>query len=733
MLKRRVFAGVWIVWFGCWTAAPAAGEQEREVPVFRTGGLTVLVDAVVTDKKNHVVTDLKAEDFLLYENGVEQKIDRVELYRGEVKRDRTVATELNSTGLDRSTRDFRDTVADQQKNLIVILLDYATTEYINQNLVEEAATKYVKENLQSNDYVAVFGLGAGFGLLQDFTNDKDLLIEALKVRGPRGWTLASMEPSGPPVDANTSAIVSESTLDITGSTPQEIAASAQAAQAEGSELARLGISLRIQKAFHNMGSFVKEREARGVLTAIRAISQGLESIEGRKTLILFSQGFVIGPHLEYVLERTVNMANRANLAVYSIDSKGLVNKDSKPGSELYSIGATQGYGNVISGRRIDATGGHSLFDRAKEVGSDVRDSALRFISVSTGGFAIRNTNDLHIGLERIDQDIRSYYLLRYRPQNQEFDGKFREVVVKVRNPDYTVRHRTGYLALPPGSEVLTPDEYKLFRAAASAEISLDLEAEFRMGSFLAGEGKRSVLISLEVPGSGIDFEEIETGNETIFQSELEVIGILRDGEGRALLRFGTPMTNRFTREEVEALRQGGLSFNNRADLQPGDYSVQMLIRDLNSGRNAMSEKSLHVPEFAPGLQLSSIVLGKEVQPAENQFGFLTYEHSTVLPSAGRTFKNGENLVYYFEVYNSRLQGEYVHLTAEIRLLRPGLSRPVQLPEIDINRQPEEGRIRFSRFVQLNGLLPGTYFFEALVTDHFGNETAVGRTAFQVVE
>jgi VWFA-related protein len=706
--------------------------QEPEVPIFRGGGLTVLVDAIITDKKNRVVTDLKPEDFILYEEDVEQQIDRIELYRANVRRDITSTTSTDILQPEIGLSDFSAQVVREQRNIIIIVLDYATTEYIHQNLVQEAAIKYVNENLQSNDFVAVFGLGASFGLLQDFTNNKELLIEALKVRDMRGQTLASMQPSGPPVEAIAGEVISDTTLEISGSSPQEIAASAQAAQQEGSELARLAISMRIQRAFHNMGSFVKEREARGVLTAIRAIAQGVESIEGRKTLILFSEGFVIGPHLEYVLERTVNLANRANLAVYSVDSQGLLNKNSNPGGELYSIGATQGYGNVMSGRRIDATGGHSLFDRAKEVGSDVRDSALRYVSVSTGGFAIRNTNDLHIGLERIDQDIRSYYLLSYRPQNQEFDGNFRNIRIEVRNPDYTVRHRTGYLAVPPGSEVLTPEEYKLFRAVEKAEISMGLDADFYLSSFIAEGNKHNVLVSLEIPGEAVEFKEIETENQPIFQTEIEVIGILRDVEGRALLRFGTPMTHNFTKEEVQVLKDGGLSFNNQLELTSGDYSIQMLIRDLNSGRNAISERSIHIPEDSSSLQLSTIVLSKEVQPSEQQSGFLIVENSAVLPSAGRKFRNGENLIYYFEVYNFELQGNLPDLTASIAIVRPG-QVPIQLPGIELNRRFDDGKVRLSKFVQLSGLHPGTYFFETKVTDRLGGESVVGRTTFEVVK
>lgn len=712
---------------------PASSGQQEEPPVFRTGGLTVVIDAVVTDGSNAVVADLSPSDFEVLENGRLQSLDSVVFQRNlstsiqvptvvEAPPDLPAGYIPKTTHLGPGVRPVR--------NLIVFLLDFATTEYTNQKLVQDAAIRYVEQNLTENDYVAVFGLGAAFGLIQDFTNHKGLLISALQVREMSGKALAGLVQTGESINATASQIITDaSTLTtISADTPQGMAAAGQEAGREGSELARLAVGLRIQRAYMNMGSFVQEREARGVLTAIRAIAQGMEDLEGRKTLILFSQGFIIGPHVERALESTIAAANRANVAVYSIDSQGLVTKDAAPGEELYSIGATQGYGSAISGRRIDATGGRSLFDRAKEVGSDARDSALRFVSVSTGGFAIRNTNDLHLGLRRIDQDIRSYYLLTYRPANQEFDGTFREVTVRVKRPGVTVRHRSGYLALPPGWDVVTGEEYRLVRAAESGSLDLSLPAFLRLETFSRGPGTQQVLVNLEVLTSGLQFSHQEFEKGRIHQTELEVIGIIRDVEGNAVMRFGTPMTYRFTDEEFALLQQGGLSFNNKLDLAPGIYSVQVLVRDQLSGKAALVEQALRVAEAAGELSLSSIVLAKDVQKAAPGLEFLTVGESTVLPTAVRKFRNGENLIYYLEVYNAGSHG----IQAELALIPSGSQNQVSLPALRVPAGTGTEPVVLSRFVELQGLAPGIYFLEARVHDGTTGKMARGRTSLEIV-
>jgi hypothetical protein len=353
---------------------------------------------------------------------------------------------------------------------------------------------------------------------------------------------------------------------------------------------------------------------------------------------------------------------------------------------------------------------------------------LRFISVSTGGFAIRNTNDLHLGLKRIDQDLRSYYLLTYRPTNRDFDGTFREVTVKVRRPGLKVRHRTGYLAMPPGWDVVTAEEFRLMRSAELGEIRLNLPAFLRLESFARGTGSQTILVNLEVLAEGLQFRDQESEQGQLHQTELEVIGILRDVEGNAVIRFGTPMTFTFADPEFKALQRGGLSFNNKVDLVPGTYSVQVLVRDQLGGRAALLEQTLRVSEPTRDLSLSSIVLAKEVQKAVPGTELLTVGDSIVLPSAVRKFRNGEKLIYYFEVYNAG-HG----LEAELSLIPSGSQTRLTLPPVHAPLASDGRPVVLSRFVELRGLPPGTYFLEASVREVGDDRVARRRTLLEVVQ
>src|SRR5262249_58502434 len=73
------------------------------------------------------------------------------------------------------------------------------------------------------------------------------------------------------------------------------------------------------------------------------------------------------------------------------------------------------------------------------------------IASDTGGFSIRNDNDLANGLSRIGRESESYYLLGYSPTNKKADGRFRTIAVKVAREGIVVRARRGYYA--PGGKV----------------------------------------------------------------------------------------------------------------------------------------------------------------------------------------------------------------------------------------------------------------------------------------
>ncbi len=131
--------------------------------------------------------------------------------------------------------------------------------------------------------------------------------------------------------------------------------------AEGTSAREAMLAQRIAAQYHTLRSALDKHQTREVLTAIRAIALGVKQIEGRKTLILFSQGFIVGHDIEEELHSVVDVANRSRLAVYAIDARGLETQELSaalvPRDELTASASIDQRNRTLS------AGGETIFDR----------------------------------------------------------------------------------------------------------------------------------------------------------------------------------------------------------------------------------------------------------------------------------------------------------------------------------------------------------------------------------
>ncbi len=297
----------------------------------------------------------------------------------------------------------------------------------------------------------------------------------------------------------------------------------QAAAQGGPGMAERAAARRMSALFTSLKSQIDQRTTREILAAIKAIVLGAQGIEGRKSLIVFSQGFVVNPLLEDVMRGVISDANRANVAVYCIDSRGLEYRQITGQDELQK--AAKGgmeETNVMGQSRVNATGGETIFDRTVVAGRDIQESGLRYVANQTGGLYLRNSNDLALGLARVEEESHTYYMLTYRPADSRPDGTFRKIRVEVKQPGVTVRSRGGYYAMPPGLEMLPPDEMRLVADARQAPSSEQLFV--RTAGFRLPGGDYRVPVILELSSNAIHFQKA-AGRYT---AQLRILGVARD-------------------------------------------------------------------------------------------------------------------------------------------------------------------------------------------------------------
>jgi VWFA-related protein len=688
-----------LVTFALFLAAIPIQSQDQKQP--RTDELDVIkvtsnlvnFDVTVKDKKGKAITDLKAEDFVLSENGVRQKIEFF---------DSTLATgnDPGRPGTTSASTGSRPP-SSLPRNIIALVLDGQTTEGANLKHVRDGMTKYIRERVSDSDSVALFAISSGLQLLQSFTQDKAKLISAVEKAESVSTTAKTSEQRG--INDAMAALRDQLAAAPTG---------AVTTPAGGSAAAQAMISQRVLEQYVQLRSALSAEQTRPILAALAAICEGLRAIPGKKTLVVFSQGFVAPQALDWQVQSTIDIANRANVAIYMIDSGGLTGGTPQSGALVPSSALSGISGAVNQENRIRAGAGESIFDVSRHEGLNRQQDLLYRISGDTGGEFIKNTNDIAAGLDRIDSEIRSRYTLGYRSTNQSSDGSFRKVKIEIRRPDASVVARPGYYAIPPTQVVpFSPDDRKLMASFANLEAHPTLPLSLELNPFRTQEGFYTVPLSFEIPPGAVQFDH--KGDKQRLQ--LEVLGVVRaEGDDKILSRLGGNFDVSLNAKQYESIMNDKIFYRQDMMLAAGDYTIDLIVRDRLSGKAAAKREKLALPVAGSEFWATEPVLSRHAEPTKQTAGsddVLSEGNVLIRPSPSREFHTTDNLIIFFNLYNAALAHEtgkpLVRVTVTIMKDGKPAVRPVDYQLTETPVEPMS-HLTFAKYVKLTGLAPGRY-------------------------
>jgi len=450
---------------------------------------------------------------------------------------------------------------------------------------------------------------------------------------------------------------------------------------------------------------------RATLGTLERVLDGLVGTQGRKSVILVSEGFIYDPNrIEF--KRVNEASRRANAAIYFVNSRGLEGMPLEMTAEFGGVMAQQDMGMAFVDA-VDAVAG-------------AEDAAT-----SSGGFVVRNTNDLSGGIQRIAKETLAYYLLGYVPTNTARDGEFREIEVKLTNgKGRNVRARKGYFA--PSETGQTGSEPRegvdpVIQAALDspwAEDAIPLRMTHYVGDELT-RGKAVVLVATEVDIRGLDFEEKDGRSH----DTLEFLLVVAHRETGEFFRYDQSVVMNVRPDTRERLERVWYPIVRDFELRPGDYQAKIVVRDANSGQvgtvmhrfdiSGLDELRASTPMLsdalanddavpgAPGARLEVMVrrefpVGADVYCQIDVFG------------AAKDDQSGMPRVYQgYEVRRS--DGTYFTSAA------PSLISPTSLGDLS----------RVSGF-SLAGASPGDYEILMNVWDQLAGKTLELREPFKVV-
>jgi VWFA-related protein len=612
------------------------------------------------------------------------------------------------------------------RNYVTLVLDSQTTDVTNLKQVREGTLKYVRDQIAENDTVALLAVTNGLQMLQPFTQDKSKLIASLE-----NLTINSTSKTFEQRDLAENMAAQRQIL-TDGAPNGDIQLTSPAA-------VKLMIAQRVLAQFVKLRTALGLQQSRPILAALAAIAEGLRPIPGKKTLVLFSQGFVTPAVLDWQVQSTIDMANRANVAIYIIDSAGLRAGAPASGSLVPSSPLAGVSGITNQEQRIRAQGGETVFDNVRQEGQGREYDVLYRLSGDTGGRFLKGNNDIGQGLERINEEIHARYTLAYRSTNQNFDSTFRKVKIEVKRPDAQIVSRSGYYAIPPEEIVpLSPSDKKLLSGFAAAQMNPELPVFVSLTQFRAREGLFTVPLAIELPPAAVKFER--KGDKRAMQ--LDVLGVLKTTTDKILSRLGGTFDINLTDADYQSIVNNNIFYRQDMVLAPGEYTLDLIVKDRQSGKTSARREQFVVPEPDAEFAVTPVVLSRFVEQArlpalanDEPADVFTHGRSQIRPSPGRQFQATDNLIMFLSVYNAANSPDtnkpLVRIT--VRLLKDGQPATKFFDYVlsEVQNQPVS-HLTFAEYIKLAGLAPGNYVAAIEIKDMVTRKSVKQDAPFTIV-
>jgi len=668
--------------------APAQGSQQGSFTL-KVNAELVLTNVVARDAKTgEMVRGLKQSDFSVYENGKQQQIASFDFQSVDMATPLNEATVngLASGGAVSGNKAAVVARPEELRNhrLIVMFFDLTSMQPEDLDRSVEAAKDFLKKKMQAADLIALVSLGDTLKVDQDFTADKNALINEVGVYNGtegQGYTQGS--------NANSNQVE-----DTTGYTPDE-------------------------SEYNDINT---DRE----LFALRAVSKSLEKISEKKSLLYFSGGISRdGIENQASLRAAINAAVRANLAIYSVDTRGL--QAISPLGDA-STGSLRG-NSAFSGAAL--TNNMNANFASQEV--------MGTLSSDTGGKAFFDSNDFAPAFERVQRDTSAYYAIGFHSTNPARDGRYRKLTIKINRPGVKIEYRPGYYAPADfkhsGKEDRERDlEEQLTSDLPATDMAVYLDAMY----FKLDENRFYVPVSLIVPGSQIPF--VKGGDKD--KATLDIIGEVIDEVKRPIGHARE--TVKLNLDPSLQARQKNIQYTTNFNLPPGKYHLKFVVRENQTGRMGSFEADITLPEMKKiPLKMSSIVLASARQPSKQQSPLVRGGEEYV-PNISHVFRQDQHLYLLYEVYGPAREKTAenqpkgtkpgINLLSSLELIQ-GSTKVYETPMVQAKAINVEGRdaVSIELDVPLAGLKPGPYLCQLNVIDDAGGSFAFPRFAVLVRE
>lgn len=693
------------------TPSPQASTVDDGVKISTS---VIQVDVTVTDKKGNPIRDLQPGEVEIFENGKKQDITGFRF----ISR-RTFPETSNKATRNESVVKSKEPPLpagppkpENVRRTIAIVVDDLSLNFASTFWVRQALRKYVNEQVEDGDLVAIIRTAGGIGALQQFTFDKRQLLAAIdnvKYSPYSSGGVSSFEPIRSSLKEQV-AVMKEGVTDLRGQADAERNTDRANDEALSS-------------------NFVS-----GTLGAVSFIIRGMQELPGRKSIVLMSDGIsMVGRDERGVpkgstaiadrMKRLVEAANRASVVIYTIDGRGL----DVPGPQAMDEYTEAGFDAKL---------------RARELKFSDSQDGLRYLAAETGGMAFVNQNDINHGLGKV-MDDQSYYLVAYEPDELTFDpskNRYNQLEIKVNRPDVRVRYRSGFFGI-------TDEQIAKTKPVGAAAIINALASPFAVNDiplalhtlFSADDKNKGWLKSyLHIDAKQLKFSPA-AGNT--HKASFEIIAFSYGDNGVPSDQITKEYTLTIPDFAYARSLEKGIVYQFAFPVKKGgSYQYRVAIRDTTTNKVGSASQFVEVPNIKKDrLLLSGVALESITRSDWQKFtdGTITSEELSArtdpqTDTALRQFKQGEVMRFAVDIYNASSARSGLSAKMQIykdgKLHFDGKANPVKTDQAQRNAEYTGGMLLGK------DMPPGDYVMRVEVSNPLdGAAAAYQFVPFEVVE
>jgi VWFA-related protein len=553
----RTFAAAALM--SCAAVAIYAAQRESS-PIFRAGTTLVEFTIVATDQRGQPVTDLKADEVAIVQNGKPQpaaffRFEGGAFVPGAVE----PKPEPIAPGIFTNRSEYAPGPA---RNVTAIIIDTLNTVPEDQVAVKAQVMQYLRA-LAPNTRIAIYVLGSNLQILHDFTDD----LEALRARLSRYNIEYNLQAVAPDEFMRRQLQEAEHFNDAVDEYVDDTADEDAKADAER-QAALNNVRGNMARPDEYFQEQLHTRRMNQTIAALEAFGNHLSGIPGRKNMVWITGGLPV--LFQNAQDRWVTS--------YSTQVRTLGQRLATQGITMYPVQAV-GLRVGILGTATTAQGSSKGQPEKAQLRPATSENDMRIwgtmdmLADVTGGRSFRNTNDLSAGVRATADDLRGSYSIGFYVPDAS-DNRWREFEVRVTRPGVRVVHRKGYMTLGPVKQPANWSQAEwqvaMQNPLGSTAIRLDARAD-------AVSGGLNILI--QIAADDLYYKQVNGAPVT----DLEIgFGERNAKEWTRVRRDGAIIT--IKENPQQTVKPTIVRFSKMWTIEPDTTQVRLIVRDRMTGR-----------------------------------------------------------------------------------------------------------------------------------------------------